>query len=500
MKLLGQLSRYPNGFPVVYVEPPSYALSLTDDRENNGPDKSDFNWFLPAITLHYQGDGWNATSASAYFRSHMSLSENDTEGLQYFSESAFGFTPGDDIPQVPAKADTDQFVQEVRLAFEPFHRVSGIVGGFYKDSGIDNNFRTAATVPGIGAALDQPNNLLYDVLLAGAETDKSLFGELYYELINKLTLTLGARAYWLSEKNETIPYGGFLFTPTAVAVAEHGISPKFGLKYEISPDSMVYTSAAKGFRPGGGNLQPPPACEPELASLGIPRSDTLEYKSDDVWSYELGGKSKFADGKYLLTADVFDIEWKGIQQPIDLPSCGSVFTANSGAARNRGTELEFSANPLPILSLRAGLGYVHATIIEPGAGSPLYAGEPVFNVPKVTANVGGIYTILRWQDKEWVITSNASYVGSNYSGNTSAAMPIERPGFLVWNASTAVQWGHQEQLSLYFKNLTDARAFYGDLQPLSFGAERVIDGVTYPIARAQVSPPLQIGLQFRHGF
>jgi hypothetical protein len=55
-------------------------------------------------------------------------------------------------------------------------------------------------------------------------------------------------------------------------------------------------------------------------------------------------------------------------------------------------------------------------------------------------------------------------------------------------------------MTLYLKNLTGSKAFYGDLQPLSFGANAVVDGITYPIARAQVAAPLQIGLQFRHGF
>jgi iron complex outermembrane recepter protein len=498
MKLLGQISRYPNGFPVVFAEPPSYRLSLTDNRLANEPEKSDFHWYMPAVTFRYQGNGWNATSASAYFASHQAFTENSVEGVQYFSQTALGFTPGLNIPLVPAVSDMEQFAQEVRVAFEPIYNLSGIGGAFYRN--LRDNFHTSATVPGLQAATGL-SDLLYNVILETPQTDKSVFGELYYKMFGKVTATLGVRKYWLTDAYNTVPLGGFIFTPTAVSVAQTGISPKYGLKYEISPDSMVYTSAAKGFRPGGGNLQPPPECDPQLASLGIPRANTLGYKSDDVWSYELGGKSKFADGKVLLTAAVFDIEWKNIQQAINLASCGSVFTANSGAARNRGGELELSANPTSVLSLRAGLGYVNAVIIQPGPGSPLYAGEPVFNVPKVTANVGGIYTVRQWQDKEWLVTTDASYVGSNYSGNTSATTPIERPGFYVWNASTSLNWGKERrQLTLYFKNLTNARAFYGDLQPLTFGAETVLNGVTYPIARAQVSPPLQIGLQFRQGF
>jgi iron complex outermembrane recepter protein len=501
-KLLTQSSIYPNGFPVVLVQPLAYSLSLDDNRVENQPERSDFHWYMPALTLRYEGDGWNATAASGYFESHQLLKENGVEGLQYFSQSVFGFSPNPaTIPLVPADYFVHQFSQEVRLAFEPTHNLSGIVGAFYRKS--DNTLVTSATVPGLEAATGL-SDLLYNVLLRNlsppiSNKDKSVFGEFYYKMGN-LTATLGARTYWLTEQNDTLPLGGFIFTPTSVNVTEHGTSPKYALKYEISPQSMIYTSAAKGFRPGGGNLQPPPECDSELSSLGIPRASTLSYKSDDVWSYEIGGKSTFADGKILLTAALFDVEWKNIQQQINLATCGSVFTANAGAARNRGGELELSASPIRTLSLRAGLGYVDAVITQPGPGSPLYAGEPVFNVPKVTANVGAVYTVLQRADKQWLLTTDASYVGSNYSGNTSASLPIKRPGYAVWNASTALLWGNADELSLYVKNLTNSIAFYGDLQPQSFGPDVTINGVTYPIARVQVSPPLQIGLQYRHGF
>jgi outer membrane receptor protein involved in Fe transport len=496
-KFLGQFSRYPNGNPIVYAYPTSYALTYTDHRVANQPETSDFHWYLPALTLRYQGDGWNALSATSYFRSYQTLNENNVEGLQYLSETAFGFTPGPDIPLVPAKSLTEQFIEELRLTVEPIHNLSGILGGFFKN--LPSDYETSAVVPGLGAATGL-SDLLYDLDVKFLTRDKSVFGELYYK-IQKLTLTVGARAYWLNESTHIIPKGGFIFVPLAVDVEEHGITPKYGLKYEFSPQSMMYASAAKGFRPGGGNFEPPPVCDPELASLGLTRADTAQFKSDNVWSYEIGGKSVLSDGRFLLTGALFDIEWNDIQQVINLASCGSTFVANTGKARNRGGELELYANPTRALSLRAGVGYVDAVIVEPGAGSPLYVGEPVFNVPKWTANVGAVYTVREWQDKAWLITTDASYVGENYSGNTSGTMPVKRPSFYVWNASTSLQWAkHQNELSLYVKNLTNSIAFYGDTQPSSFGTNETINGVTYPVLRVAVSPPFQIGLQFRHGF
>jgi outer membrane receptor protein involved in Fe transport len=94
------------------------------------------------------------------------------------------------------------------------------------------------------------------------------------------------------------------------------------------------------------------------------------FKSDNLWSYELGFKSSFAEHRYTLNGAGFLIDWSNIQQQISLPLCGYGITGNSGAARSTGFELEFSGRPIPELTIGLGVGYTDARITEQGAGSP----------------------------------------------------------------------------------------------------------------------------------
>ena len=59
---------------------------------------------------------------------------------------------------------------------------------------------------------------------------------------------------------------------------------------------MVYATAAKGYRVGGGNASYAgnPVCQIDLRTIGVADAPTT-YKSDSVWSYEVGTKNKVLD-------------------------------------------------------------------------------------------------------------------------------------------------------------------------------------------------------------
>jgi outer membrane receptor protein involved in Fe transport len=497
-KLLAQSNYYPNGFPTVLDQPLDYAVNtLTINREFHAAESEYKNWYLPAATLRYQGDGWSATSATSYYSSNVSLHEDDTEGTVPVLQQLFGFTPGPQPIVVPATDDNNQLYEEARLSFDPVHNFSGIVGLFYNRG--EGNGNTYVDAPGLGQATGSTNDLLYDFTYHNTNDEKAFFGEAYYKILDRWTVTAGARDYWITSSSTVIGTGTFGGPTTFVHSSEHGVSPKFALQYDLNSDSMVYTSAAKGYRPGGGQNPVPTNCAAELAQLGLTFADTTQFKSDDVWSYEVGGKSSLAGGRVVLTAAVFDIEWKNIQQPINLASCGAQFTGNAGAARNRGGEIELSGVVAPGLTLRAAVGYVNAVITESAPGDPQKVGAPVFNVPKETAHIGAIYTVPLPSGSAWMVIGDASYVGSNLSNNTSAFMPIRRPAYFDFNARTALRWGNDE-FSLSGKNLTNEKADLGDLQPLAFGQNAVINGVSYPIGRIRGLAPIQFGVEYRHGF
>ena len=119
------------------------------------------------------------------------------------------------------------------------------------------------------------------------------------------------------------------------------VTPRFAISYQITPQQMIYTTAAEGYRIGGANesVAGIQACAGDLAQLGI-KDVPHTFNSDTVWSYELGDKGTFLGGRLSMDASIFWINWKQIQEQVLLPDCGYYYTANLGEAESRGFDVQ----------------------------------------------------------------------------------------------------------------------------------------------------------------
>ena len=57
-------------------------------------------------------------------------------------------------------------------------------------------------------------------------------------------------------------------------------------------------------------------------------------------SYEFGSKNKLFGNALSLDRSVYQVDWKDIQQIVNLPQCAIRFIANLGKARSRGFDLQ----------------------------------------------------------------------------------------------------------------------------------------------------------------
>jgi len=242
-------------------------------------------------------------------------------------------------------------------------------------------------------------------LSLGRRTDAQLagFGQLDYRLTDRLVLTLGLRvssntfdfsAYATGpESNSNAPFGGDpagfgspcpvapapcafgsgALAPSYPASATHGAetatTPKYGLTYRIADDHMVYGTAAKGFRPPGASLRVPSICDSDLVQNGYVDANgnpvqPTTYRSDSVWSYELGSKNRLLGGRLVLDGSVYDVKWRGIQTTILLNGCGASFVDNLADATSRGFDLAFRLSATDRLGLDGSVGYNKATFDE----------------------------------------------------------------------------------------------------------------------------------------
>jgi iron complex outermembrane receptor protein len=496
--------QYTDGWPAAYAPPPQFAVtSYVLNRAADVEEASSDRWSLPSIDIRYRGEGWLLTSSTSYLERVAFDREDGTEGTDYQYAQLADFVPA---PRTPSVWDLDtkesRFTEETRIAFEESHHVSSVAGVYYTDKHFTAVIPPTYT-PGLVAAGLWPTNESYTAQSVNPSQEKAIFGEAYVHLPAGLVLTLGARAYWLEEQAATSADGYFqggAVTQPLITTNEHGISPKYALEYHLSGDTLLYASAAKGFRPGGVNLPLAASCDPELTARNITPTEAEVYKSDSLWSYELGAKESAFENRLDITAAVFQINWSQIQQSIYLPVCGFSIVGNSGAARNRGGELEIDARPLGGLELRASAGYLDAIITEAGNSSPQSAGSRVFNVPRVTTSVGTVYqrpvtaSITGFASADW------SYVGDSLSGNNTPSSPRVRPSYTVTNLRLGARRDRSE-LSLFVANLTDERANLGDLTPISYESRIVLpNGTNVADPRVVTLRPRQIGLQYRYGF
>jgi iron complex outermembrane recepter protein len=214
---------------------------------------------------------------------------------------------------------------------------------------------------------------------------------------------LGLRYYRYSSTEESINSGiaslsGGDGTVLRFGSADNkGFNPKVNLAYTATDDVLLYTTAAKGFRPGGPNT-PVPLTGPaqcltgpgNLASLGLDSAPN-QFNPDNVWSYEVGEKARALGNTFQINSDIYYETWTDVQQLVN-PSCGFSFTANAGTATVYGSEIEIDANLSPSWTVTESLGYTHATFNDTVRATNTVKGQKLLDVPDVTSTTAVMYT------------------------------------------------------------------------------------------------------------
>ena len=518
------------GYPVpgTAIPPTLPALHVNDfiqARMFNEPEGGYDTWNLASLVMNWKTDIGDIVSSTAYFGRKVYEIEDQSDWLYADLLSGYQAIPGN----VTEVKHYERVVEELRFVSQLSGPVQFVAGGFYSDLHGQLPFSAyypGNVVPGVGNILLNvfgtcPRNAALGTYLCPnpknpdeifgtnyntTVKEPAVFGEVSYQFAPSWKATAGLRwsqvettagGYQEGAVTESVQdyYAGVgqLVDPT-VTTKESSVTPKVEVDYHVNPDVMAYTTAAKGFRPGGLVPSVPAAlCATQLPS-GVTIDQTRQYKSDSLWNYELGIKSGWFDHRLTVNADAFYVDWKNIQQLI-LLGCGFQYRANAGAATSKGGELEVNGLPLPPLQLSLGLGYQDAKITQAGADSPQQPGDPVFEVPNFTANASATWTQPAWNADRLIPGIDYSYIGRSYSANNLSGLNAfatrERPGYALLN--TRIAYEHEKwEFALVGKNLTNTHANLADSR--SIGAE------TTGRPRLVTNQPQTIGLEFRTHF
>jgi outer membrane receptor protein involved in Fe transport len=362
-----------------------------------------------------------------------------------------------------------------------------------------------------GAVFDPADPLGNDTSYAEHDlfrtSEQALYGEASYKLTPALGASLGLRATRTTASFDSTLDGWWSGGTTHYTGrgVEHPITPKLGLSWQATADTLVYATAAKGFRAGGANpsLASNPSCQADLAALGGNDVEPLLYKSDSVWSYELGSKHKLAGGAVQVNGSLYWIAWNDIQTQVALPTCGFGYIANMAKASSKGFDLEVQARPTGNLTLSASLGLDKAQYTQSVANagfalglSPVpylvKSGDPL-PTPRWTAALGAEYG--------WRVSDNPAFLRADYqfasaydrtgSAGTQTYDPdTRRTGTLrLVNLRTGVKVGAWDW-SLYLKNAFDART---EMSRFHSYSQSIVTGAPSPLYDGQALPPRTLG-------
>ncbi len=412
-----------------------------------------------------------------------------------------------DLPSaVGLDTDYKQFTQELRLssADRPGSKLHWVAGFYFAQQkihntdyqhimGINSTFQNLFGVPMEATAIEDTFNAgVPGTTLFAQDQDESddrtykeiqysVFGQVDWDFLPQWHLSVGGREQWATEHYTSLETGfyqignlGFTGYPAGTPVSAYtqqstltSFTPKVTLTHDFSSQQNVYASAGEGFRLGGPTgpivYGPETVCSADFGLINQ-TSQPTKFGSDSLWTYELGSKGRYLDGRLTLNGAVFYTDWHNIQQQIYLPDCGYYFTENVGDARIYGGELEGRLVIVDGLLLSAQFSAESATVTRSINPVTVPVGSHLVDVPQASANINLAYdwmvndklSVRPFISYEWTGRSNGSYqrFTNTVALGSLTNLNYNNPAYGVLNANVTLAYG-QYELSVYAKNLLD---------------------------------------------
>ena len=519
---------------------PTVPGTLAHWEPFDSPEPQEDKFTLGSLKIEYQAPGFQITSATSDWQRNTLVSQDSTEE----NEAAFGFPqydfstgpspgigpsgPAPNGPAVTEKDFTRQFSEELRLTSTAPGPFQWILGYFYQD--LYSEWDEWALAPQATPFFGGPN--LYVDYQPQTITQNSFFGEASWNFTPDLKGTVGLRHYHYSLAQTNQEFGVFTVNAglgnaapfnTGASNTASGTDPKFDLSWNVTSETLLYATIAKGFRLGGVNQPIPVALPPNPNSvvtgnecslqqklLLIPASQCFigpqtglllqapaTFSSDSVWNYEVGEKSELLDKHLILNVSAYYERWTNPQVATNLAGFG--ITANGADARIYGLEAEMQALLSREWTLGLNAGYTNAEFTANSAITGFPSGYSIPDIPDFTASA-----TLRWKhpvsnNLSLTASLEGNYVGTRTDqpyGETITLLNINTfllhlPAYGFLNARLGLA-SDQWTASLYVNNLTNKEAIL-DPQPQ-------IDLQMNAFVRYLVSRPITAGLDFTYKF
>jgi outer membrane receptor protein involved in Fe transport len=362
---------------------PSFYVALSDPAQGvlrSGKilqQPTDDEFTVGSVNAAFDFGGLELTSVTSHFhRSVYSVTDATNNSVNWGNPLG---------PEYPVSDQTylresntlwqSEWAQELRLATVDPRRLSWLVGVFVLHATYREETISSPALNADGVQIGDT-----DLINEGRETHLALFGDLSWQLTERLTAQAGLRATH-STYEATVPGSG---QPpgengyVTLSGNESPVSPRITLSYQQRPEVLYYATVSTGYRLGGVNPPIQPWCSVHFPSA---------YGPDWVINYELGSKASLFEGRADIDASIYHMTWQHLQTDLNEPDPDCfTYIVNMGTAASDGFDL--SAEATLGQSVRAGLAaaYTHAryteTILD-GNQIRARAGDTLGSIPVV---------------------------------------------------------------------------------------------------------------------
>ena len=435
---------------------------------------------VPSLTVAYDLGGADLTSISSYFRRIFNRTQDGTTVNSQYIGSVLDDTSGSPAGLGAAVAAlpsavllnnlVNQFSQEIRVASKPYEPgkspLTWIAGAYYSNLrttlydnepvyGINDTFAAFNADPVDLLGFAMPNDMVYQSLRRYQTQQVALFGELTYHFTPTLYGTVGLRTLKSKETLDQDLNYYFADGPQHIdrSGRGHATTPKVALTWEVDPTQTVYANAAKGARLGSVNrFIPSGVCGQDLQNQGLTNGVPDSYGPDSLWSYEVGSKSKLLGNRLLVNLAAFYIDWKRMQQNVQLPICGFDYETNIGSAKSVGYEVEIKGKPTANLMLGFAGGYTSAQVTSDVPLLNVEKGDPIAGVPRYNAALTIDYNFEIRGDIGGFVRASSNWVGPSHGSLVKSDPDYQRPSYNTVNLSVGANY-NAWQFTVFAKNL-----------------------------------------------
>ena len=459
----------------IFAEPVAINRPGLSDREiaANETSRRRARTYSVALTANIDlSDSLSLTSISSWDKGSLNFIE-DTDGQ------------GIALLEIPYRDRTNQIAQDLRLTSDfagPFNFILGAYynrekvfnastfkiaqdvasGGDVDGNGVVNDADCAATTAGEACQFGNSFNQI--------KKSFAVYTDMSFELSDAVTLKGGLRFTRDTGRQPNFiaqqfgPSGAVLGVtiPTPATPLSYGISNlsgKIGVDFQVAPDNLLYATYSRGFRAPSFNAQ-----------AFFDPSELNVAAAEEVDSFELGSKNKFADRIITLNMAAFYYKYRN-QQFINVdPATAAQTLLNIPRSRIFGGEAELTARPSDAVTLRGSLGLLNAKIQKGVVSGANVAGNKLTNAPSLTASAGLDVTFYDGDAGKFSGTADLAYTSSQFFDVVNTPR-LEQDGyallsgFIRWESANgrfnASIWGKNLTNQFYFTSRVDLLAGFG---------------------------------------